>query len=282
MLKIVAQRQAATGRRMMEKDSEGGPSGKVYAFFAPRGGSGKTTLAANLAVALAADDPDRVALMDLDVTFGHATLILNLTPKSSLAAITPEALRNLDRESINYYLVTHESSLRVLPGSSRPEEGETVSGDHVRGAIGQLKRSFGHIVVDTAPNFNETTLAALEEADKIAFIVNPDPAGIRDAGECIRIFTELLQMPPAKFYYVLNHQLPYKTPSRSEIEQKLGLHFAVEINHAGDMPAQASLRGEAFVLKNSGAQISKAIETMKRELERQATELSVGLIGSNR
>ena len=282
MLKVAAKRQVATGRRAVVKGEDAAALGNVYAFFAPRGGSGKTTLAVNLAVAFTAENPERVGLLDLDVTFGHTTLSLNVTPKASLASASSEALRHLDRESINYYLVSHESSLRVFAGSVRPEEGETVSGDHVRAAINQMRRTFTHLVIDTSGNFSETTLAALEEADKIVFVVNPEPASVRDTKECVRIFTELLQMPAPKFYYVLNHVVPYKGLSRDEIEKTLGVKFAHELAYAGDLPSQAALRGEPFVLKQAGAPISKTIEAMRKELERQAAEISVGLIGSSR
>jgi CRP-like cAMP-binding protein len=280
MLKVAARRQVATGRRALDRGEDSASQGNLYSVYAPRGGSGRTTVAVNLAIAFTVENPDRVTLLDLDVTFGHTTLSLNVTPKSSLASASSETLRHLDRESISYYLVTHESSLRVFAGSTRPEEGETVSGEHVRAALSQLQKSFGHVIVDTTGNFSETTLAALEQSDKIVFIVNPEPASVRDSRECIRIFTDLLQMPAAKFYYVLNHVVPYKGPSREEVQAALGVEFALEIPYAGDLPSQSALRGEPFVLRQSGAAISKAIEHMRRDLERQAAELSVGLIGS--
>ncbi len=280
MLKVVAQRQMATRRRLLDRGGEGASQGKMYTLFAPRGGAGKTTLAVNLAVAFAAENPDQVTLLDLDVTFGHAALALNVVPKSSLAALSSESLRTLDRESVNYYLATHESSLRLLAGSSRPEEGETVSGEHVRAAVDQLRRSFAHLVVDTPANFTEPTLAALEEADKIVFVVNPDPGSVRDSRECLRIFTQLLQMPEAKFYYVLNHTLPYKGLSKEEIQRTLGVPFSVEIPYAGDVAARAALRGEPFVIKQAGSPIARAVEAMRRELDRMAAEIRVGLIRS--
>jgi len=280
MLKVVAQRQAATGRRVADREGDGSARGKVYTFFGPRGGGGRTTLAVNLAVALAAEYPDRTVILDLDVTFGHVPIMLDVTPRASLAAVSGDSLRTLDRESMQYYLVGHESSLRIFAGSTRPEEGEAVSGEHVRVALGQLRRSFAQIVMDTAGNFTETTLAALEEADQVAFVVNPDPAALRDARECIRIFTDLLRMPAQKFTFVLNHNQPYKAPSREEIQQMLGVPIPIEVPYGGDLPTRAALRGEAFVLKQSGSPVARSIEALRRELERRATEVAVGVIGS--
>ena len=89
--------------------------------------------ATNLAVALAQLTPDRVAAVDLDLLFGHVAMLLDLVPRTSLAAITPAAIRDLDRDSLAYYLAKHaESSLRVLAGTMRPEDSELVTGEHVR------------------------------------------------------------------------------------------------------------------------------------------------------
>jgi hypothetical protein len=60
------------------------------------------------------------------------------------------------------------------------------------------------------------------------------------------------------------------------------VQFSVELPYAGEVPSKSALRGEAFVLKQSGAAISKSIEGMRKELERRATEQNVGVIGSRR
>ena len=95
MLKIISQRTVQTNQQLMAEDTGSSVSqgpGKVYAFFSPRGGSGKTTLAVNTAALLARQMPERVALLDLSLTFGHDALLLNLAPESSLAALPSVSL----------------------------------------------------------------------------------------------------------------------------------------------------------------------------------------------
>ena len=55
-------------------------------------------LATNLAVALAEATPDRVAILDLDLLFGHVAVLLDQVPRTSLSAISPAALRTADRD----------------------------------------------------------------------------------------------------------------------------------------------------------------------------------------
>src|SRR5207244_4099901 len=95
-------------------------AGRVYAVFSPQGGSGKTTLAVNLAAQQAREQPERTALLDLSLTFGHAAPLLGLRPSTSLAAIPAENLADFDRRTLGEYLVEHSSGLQVLVAGTRP------------------------------------------------------------------------------------------------------------------------------------------------------------------
>src|SRR4051812_36404042 len=90
MLKVVSQRTLQTNQQLLA-DEPGNAvtvgAGHVYAIFSPRGGAGKTTLAVNLATQHAMEQPERTALFDLSLTFGHAAALLNLEPETSLAGV---------------------------------------------------------------------------------------------------------------------------------------------------------------------------------------------------
>src|SRR5712692_1552811 len=107
MLKVVSQRTLQTNQQLLADEpgssfSQG--AGKVYAIFSPRGGSGKTTLAVNLAAQLAHEQPERTALLDLSLTFGHTAALLGLHPEKSLAAVPAESLSDFDRKTLDQVL----------------------------------------------------------------------------------------------------------------------------------------------------------------------------------
>src|SRR5712691_4484298 len=173
MLRIMVERQAAMNTRLTQESGamHGDVRGQVTVVFSPRGGAGQTMLSTNLAVALAELTTDRVAIIDIALLFCHVSMLLDLLPRTSLAAISPAAIRSLDRDSLAYYLTKHpESSLRVLSGTLRPEESELVSGEHVRAMIDLLRRQFVHVVIDGGSRFSEPCLAALELADRVIVI----------------------------------------------------------------------------------------------------------------
>jgi CRP-like cAMP-binding protein len=270
MLRLMADRQTTTNARLVQQEEAAGRGetgrGKVFAVYSSKGGSGRTMIAVNLAVALAQQFPDQVALLDLDLTFGHGTLLLDLQPRGALAALGVDVLADLDREAFNRYLSTHSSTLRMLPGAVRPEEGEGITQEHVQHIIRLLKRFFSYVVVDTGANFADTTLASLEASDRIVFVLTPELAMVRDGIECRRIFRDVLSIPDDRFYYLLNHPYGFRALSREEFERGFGRSAHAELPFGGDVPAQAAARGEPFVVSQSGTPIARAIEGLAREL----------------
>src|SRR5712692_8661138 len=85
-------------------------TGKVYTLYGPRGGSGKTMIAVNLAVSLAKHRPNQVALVDLSLTFGHCAMTLNATPRPSLASIDANSLARYDATNLQRYVSEHSST----------------------------------------------------------------------------------------------------------------------------------------------------------------------------
>src|SRR4051812_29401036 len=220
MLRVMVERQTAMNTRISQEAgaTAGDIRGLVSVVFSPRGGAGQTMLATNLAVALAEATPDRVAILDLDLLFGHVAMLLDQVPRTSLAAISPAALRTADRDSLSYYLNKHaESSLRMMVGTVRPEESELVTGDHVRAALEVMRRQFVHVVVDAGSVFNEPCLAAMEAADHVIIVTTPDPAAIDGAHQTRRVLHDLLGLAPERLAYIANHPTPYGRLEAAEL-----------------------------------------------------------------
>lgn len=269
MLKVLSQRTVQTNQQLLAEESGGGSAagtGRVYAVFSPRGGCGKSTLAVNLAVTLAELMPERAALLDLDLTFGHAGLLLNVLPDAPLSGVAAERLAGFDRQTLSRFLAPHQSGLQLLAGATRPEEGEAVTGEHVRAALGVMKRQFQAIVVDCSGTFNDPTLAALELADKVLVVCTPELNTLRDVRECQRIFGDVIHLDKSRLYYVLNNYQPFRVLARDQFEAALEQPINLEIPHAGEAAMKAALKGEPLVLGSRGSPFAQAIEHLADEL----------------
>lgn len=272
---VISHRQSQANARVAAESTpeEARPErGYVTAFFSPRGGSGVTTLAVALAVALAEEHPDEVVLLDLEVLFGHTASYLWLTPKGTLATISPNTLGQLDRRGLDFYLTPHESSLRVFSAATNPREGEQVTADHVRAAISILRRFFTHIVIDLPHNFSEVALTALELADRVMVVGTPELATLRDLVEVRRVLTELLGLPESKFRYWMNQSKPYGGVPVADFAAATGVDWN-EVQFGGDQPSQAALRGEPLVTTRRNNPVSRSAFTMAEAVGREAREL---------
>jgi CRP-like cAMP-binding protein len=275
LARVVARRREATRQRAHQESENGQGRGEgiVSVLFAPRGGAGTTTLATNLAVALAHRAPDRVVVVDLNVLFGHVPLLLNLNPRTSLAAISPVSLGQMDRDNFEFYLTAHAaSSLRVLSGVLRPEEGELVTVAHVKSALELLRRHFTYVIVDTARGFSDVNLTAIELASNILIVCTADRAGIRAVTETQRIFRELLHVPGDPLQYVLNHPSPYAALSRQQLEHTLQVQCVESIPFGGDAPTRAALEGQPLVTRFPNSAAGKAMLSLAARFEQQSRE----------
>jgi CRP-like cAMP-binding protein len=276
MLRVMVERQTAMNTRLTQEvgATTGDVRGQVTVVFSPRGGAGQTILTTNLAVALAELAPDRVAILDLDLLFGHVSMLLDLVPRTALAAITPAAIRAFDRDSLAYYMTKHpESSLRVLCGTLRPEESELVTGDHVRAIVDVLRRQFVHVLIDAGSRFSEPCLAALELADQVVVISTPEPTAAHATQESQRVLRDLLGVPAERIRFIQNQPSPYGKLSRSELAAILGSEQVIEVPFGGEEVTKAGLNGFPLVMSHSANPTSRVIIDLARELELTGREL---------
>ena len=285
MLKVVSQRTLNTNQQLLADEPRNAVSvgaGRVYAVFSPRGGSGKTMLAVNMAAHQARIELERTALLDLSLTFGHSAALLGLKPDTSLAQVPGESLNDFDRRTLGQYLVEHNSGLQVLVAGTRPEEGELVTAAHVRAALGTMKRQFSATFVDCGSSFDEPTIAALEIADKILVICTPELNTLRDIRECQRVFGEIIRLDLKRVSFVFNHHQPFAVLSREQFESALEQPMTYELPHAGESAYKAAARGEPLVLNNRGSAYAKSVEKLVAAVippEPRGQKRSLGLIG---
>ncbi|MDU4961766.1 MAG: response regulator [Sporomusaceae bacterium] len=146
-----------------------GSLSEVLTFFSPKGKSGKTTLIANLALALARQTGQQVAIIDADLQFGDMAVFFNLEPQTTLV----EAARDiafLSPISLNAYFTPVNDQVKVLCGTKRPEFAENVGPRALTEIISMARSLFRYILIDVPPAFNPASVAAAEAADRVYLV----------------------------------------------------------------------------------------------------------------
>jgi pilus assembly protein CpaE len=237
----------------------------------------------NIALQQAMEQPERTALFDLNLTFGHAAAMLGLEPEVSLADVPAENLADFDRRTLGRFMVGHDSGLQVLVAGTRPEEGEVVTAAHVRAALSTMKRQFSAAIVDCGTSFDEPTIAALEMADRIIVVCTPELNTLRDVRECLRVFGEIIHLDGDRLCFVFNHYQPFAVLAREQFETALEQPMELEIPHAGEAAHKAAAKGEPLVRSASGLAFSRAIEKLTKSLipAEPRSSRKVGLSGQS-
>ena len=194
--------------------------GKTLACFSLRGGVGTSTIATNLAVALAQIWRERVVLVDLALPVGQSALMLNLALRQSwgeLASIPPE---DIETDMLEMVLRSHETGVRVLASPNMPEEADTISGELVARVLALLKRRYEYVVLDLSHQFSATTLSGLDATDAIVAVTTPELASVHALSLCLETF-DRLEYDPGALFLTLNWVFAKGGLPRSEIEAAL-------------------------------------------------------------
>ncbi|MBT1001584.1 AAA family ATPase [Paenarthrobacter sp. DKR-5] len=197
-----------------------GVQGRIIAVVSPKGGAGKTTVATNLAVGLAASAPHSTVLVDLDLQFGDVASAMRIASEQSLAEAVRGAARS-DTMVLKSYLSAHPSGVYVLAAPDSPAAEADISPADVAHLLEQLAAQYRFIIVDTAPGLSEHTLAALDRSTDFVFVGGLDVPSVRGLRKELDVLRALGMIPAAK-HIVLNGADPRDGLSAADVEQTLG------------------------------------------------------------
>jgi pilus assembly protein CpaE len=164
--------------------------GVVIAFAHGKGGVGATTLAANVAAALAADGKS-VVLIDLNLQFGTAAMFFDLRPRATIVEFARGDVSRVTEEDFAQFLADHTSGVRVLAAPPSPEEAELVSVGAVQQAIDLARGGRDAVVLDLAAKLDEITLAALDVTDIVCVVSAPHLAALRSTSDTLAMLTRI-------------------------------------------------------------------------------------------
>lgn len=233
--------------------------GRIIVFYGPKGGVGTSLLVTNLAVALAAYQPEPVALVDLNLQFGAVATLLGLRPEATIASFAQRFQGELDFEFLQPFLLRHEESgLRVLAAPSRPELAELVTTFLVERVFQLLRNHFAFVLVDTSTNLQDTTLAALGISDQILIVTALDLLAIRNTQLVLEMFRKLY--PSDRLKLVLNRSnVRFSGLTPEQVEEFLNIPILAQIPSDGQVAVTSVNEGVPFVLRSPNSPLSQSI-----------------------
>jgi pilus assembly protein CpaE len=238
--------------------------GRIVTVFSPKGGTGKTVTSTNLASAFAKFEGKRTLLLDLDLQFGDAAIMLGIEPEKTIYDLVV-APGELDSEKLAGYTTRHASGLDILPAPLRPEDAELVTEAKLSRLLEVARESYDVIVVDTSPFFHGPMLATLDRTDELLLVCGLDVPTLKNVRLALQTL-DLLAFPTNRIRVVLNRANTKVGMKRSEVEGALAVKVRFEMPSDRAVPIAVN-RGNPAVLAESGADFSKAIRDMAKGLQ---------------
>ncbi len=142
--------------------------GTILSVFSPKGGTGVTTVAINLAVHTYEETGKPTIIVDLDHMAADVALCMGLKPNFTIG--DPVYNADLDKDVLQRIITRHESGVYVLPQPLIVGEALPLSGKSIANLLDALKTMFGYIVLNTEPHVSEATLTAMQMSDLILML----------------------------------------------------------------------------------------------------------------
>jgi pilus assembly protein CpaE len=170
--------QKAVARKSGTLAAVGSGSSRMVCVLGPKGGSGKTLTAANLAVALASEG-QRVVAVDLDLQFGDLGLAMGLQPKQTIYDLARSS-GSLDADKVEGYLARHVSGVGVLLAPTRPDHASAVSPEFLRQLYPVVREMSDYVIVDTPTGFTPEVISAIDASTDVCMIGALDTLALKN------------------------------------------------------------------------------------------------------
>jgi pilus assembly protein CpaE len=241
-----------------------GSKGRVISVFCSKGGTGKSVVAINLAVALAKRTIQPVVLVDADLQFGDVALMLQLAPVHTIAEAV-QAGDRLDGTLLESLLLRHEpSGLLILAAPTEPSSADRIGRADLARVIDVLRERCAYIVIDTSANFAEITLAALEAADEILVLAGLDVMSLKSARVGMQTM-RALDIPFSSVKFVLNRANTRVGLSEADAERAVQLKVDAALP-SDILVAESVNRGVPVVISSPRSKFARSIDDLASRL----------------
>jgi pilus assembly protein CpaE len=232
--------------------------GRVHALFSSKGGTGKSFLAANLAVALSRHTGQPTALADLDVQIGDTLAYFGREPKSTISDVIAQG-DNPERQSV----LSAGTSLQgkvVGYGSPPDPAAQPLAPEAVGRLLRSLRSAFPQTVVDTPAGYTDNVLSVLDIADEILLVAMLDVVAVRHMAVALHTLASM-GVPRERFRVVLNRADSKVGLSPQDVERVTKIHVDALIPSSRLVPASLN-QGVPLVASEPKSPIARSVASL--------------------
>jgi pilus assembly protein CpaE len=255
--------------RIAEKlGSQGAANGKVLAFISCKGGSGSTFLATNLAFALA-EGGKRVALIDMNLQFGDASLFVSdVKPLATLSDVATQ-IHRLDPSFLASSMVSVTPNYGILAAPSDPAHASDVKPEHVDAIVKLARRQYDFVVLDVGRSLDPVSVRALDHADTIYPVLQMTLPFIRDGKRLLTVFRNL-EYAKDKVELIVNRHDKNSDIRLKDLEEAFDTTIRRTMPNHYDAAARSVNQGVPILRLMPESPLSLSLQSMARDLTGEA------------
>ena len=239
---------------------------KAIAVYSPKGGSGATTLAVNLAIALKQQTDRNVLLVDADLRTADIDIFLSIFSKNSILDLVGLE-QKIDDELLERVATEHVTGISVIRGDSQLQ---FIESPFDPGQIGEVIQELmsvweGYIVLNTSNGLDRWTIETLDVVDHVLVVTTPELPALR----ATRNFLELAEAAldeSGKWKVTMNAYQGKKVLRISDIEASI--HFSITDTVSEDfalVPTSIN-RGTPLITSHRKSSVAKDILDLAKQL----------------
>ena len=209
---LAAEFETGLARLRIERENQA-PSGRLVAVLSASGGTGASTLAANIATVLAKDET-KSALIDLKPGRGDLAALFDLKPQFTVADLCSNTHR-LDRTMFEKMLVKHANGVHLLGSPQMFQDIRRVTPTGVAEALRLARAFFPSVIVDVEDCFHEEQIVALRQANSVLLVTRLDFTSLRSCRRILECLQEL-DIAPGKIRVVVGR---YGQPNELPVDE---------------------------------------------------------------
>ncbi|MEW6028473.1 MAG: response regulator [Chloroflexota bacterium] len=228
---VVPSLMEAIGRLLGETESaaavetfeERGERGKLIVFLSAKGGTGTSSLCANLGTNLCHHQPQaRVVVMDCVLPIGSIAQIVGYDGSANLVTIASKEKIEDSASFVNFLPEPPPWRFKLLAGSPDPESANSLHVERIDEVVASLLAGSDYVLVDLGRSLARFSLPLIQKADLIALTLAPDLSAVTLTKTMLG-YLRAQRVKPEAMFPILNRAVGLEGMTRLEIEQFLGI-----------------------------------------------------------
>lgn len=246
----------------LENTGSASNKSKVILVFGATDGVGKSTLAVNLAIALA-KKKNKVVVLDYNFQFGDVSSLFGYDTKNTILELIQEQ-SNPNVDMIRQFLNLHISGVNFLAAPNSPEYSDSISATQAERIIAALRVYYDYVIVDSCSGFNDITVSCIDCASSILYVTNRNIPALKNAKKGLSVINALSNQEKLKLIVGRDN---YGSISDNDVLKVLSIPVWHSIPNEEKLASDAVNQGNPIILENTKSRISKAVTEIADKLD---------------